>query len=209
MSKDQLNKKTDVEWEKKKRYIWIVGAAIILALVLYYVLSKNEQSIRLISFISSVSSIVLAFSTIIISKNYNRSTGEVLEHIDSSVEAITDELQHRLNDLEDMKVSINNFPSSIQEKKELLYKIEKMEEAIITSPLLASERSQHEDNEIRNYERKIRAGQRKLYKYENDLTESSSEREKIRIQEKKSITEEKIKSADEQLKGITDKQKME
>lgn len=159
----------DVVWKKKKMYLWIIGSIIILALILYYVMSKNEKSIELISFIASISSIVLAISAIIVSKSYNNSTGEVLGHIELLAETIIDELQHRLNNLEDMKTSLENLPGNTPERKELLDKIEKMEEEIITSPLLVSERSHHEDNEIRNYERKIHSGQRKLYQYNNDL----------------------------------------
>lgn len=202
MSNNELNKKMDFIWKKKKRYLWIVGSIIIVALILYYVMSKNKKSIELISFIASISSIVLAISAIIIGKNYNKSTGQILEHIELSVEIITDELQHRLNNLEDMKISLENLPSNIPERKELLDKIEKMEEEIESSPLLASERSHHEDNEIRSYERKIRSGQRKLYQYNIDLKESSSEKDRTKIQEKINNTEAKIKLADEQLKEI-------
>ena len=202
VNNDQLNKKTDVVWRRKKRRLWIIGSIIILALILYYIMSKNEKNIELISFIASISSIVLAFSAIIIGKNYNKSTGEVLEHIELAVGVITDELQHRLDNLEDMKMSLENLPSSIPERAELLDKIEKMEEVIITSPLLASERSHHEDNEIRNCERKIRSGQRKLYQYNNDLKDSSSEKDRSKIQEKINDTKAKIKLVDEQLKEI-------
>jgi predicted DNA-binding protein YlxM (UPF0122 family) len=201
----QLNKKTDDVWKKKKKWLWIIGSIIILALISYYVMSKNKKNIQLISFIASISSIVLAISTIIISKNYNKSTGEVLEHIGLSVEIITDELQHRLDNLEDMRTALESIPNDVPEREELLEKIEEMEEVIITSPLLASERSHHEDNEIRNYERKIRSGQRKLYQYNNDLKESSSEKERTKIQEKINSIETKIKAADEQLKKIMDK----
>jgi predicted DNA-binding protein YlxM (UPF0122 family) len=203
VSKNQLIKKTDDDWKKKKIYLWIIGAIIILALISYYVVSKDEKSIEMISFIASISSIVLAISTIIISKNYNKSTGEVLEHIESSVDTIIDELKHRINTLEEMKISLKNLPGNTPEREELFDKIEEMEEEIITSPLLASERSHHEDNEIRKYERKIRSGQRKLYQYNNDLKESSSEKERIKIREKMDNTEAKIKLEDEQLKEIT------
>lgn len=203
VSKNQLIKKTDDDWKKKKIYLWIIGAIIILALISYYVVSKDEKSIEMISFIASISSIVLAISTIIISKNYNKSTGEVLEHIESSVDTIIDELKHRINTLEEMKISLKNLPGNTPEREELFDKIEEMEEEIITSPLLASERSHHEDNEIRKYERKIRSGQRKLYQYNNDLKESSSEKERIKIRGKMDNTEAKIKLEDEQLKEIT------
>lgn len=205
VSKDQFSKKVDVVWKKKKRYIWIIGGVIIVILIAYYVVARNEQIIGLISFIAGISSIVLACSAIIISKNYNEFTGEMLERIELSVETVTDELQHRLYDLEDMKKTLENLPSSMPEKKELLDKIETMEEVIITSPLLASERSHHDDKEIRNYERKIRDGQRKLYQYNKDLKETSSEKERTKIQEKKNNVEEKIKSADEQMKKIMNK----
>ena len=205
VSKDQITKKTNAVWKKKKIYLWIIGGIIILALILYYVIFKNEGSIKLISFIASISSIVLAISAIVIGKNYNKSNEEVLEHIELLVETITDELKHRLNNLEDMRMSLEDIPSDIPERKELLDKIEKIEQEIITSPLLASERSHHEDNEIRDYERKIRSGQRKLYKCNNDLKESSSEKERIKIQEKISNTEAKIRLANEQLKEIMDK----
>lgn len=205
VSKDQITKKTNGVWKKKKIYLWIIGGVIILALILYYVIFKNEGSIKLISFIASISSIVLAISAIIIGKNYNKSNEEVLEHIELLVETITDELKHRLNNLEDMRMSLEDIPSDIPERKELLDKIEKIEEEIITSPLLASKRSHHEDNEIRDYERKIRSGQRKLYKYNNDLKESSTEKERMKIREKIGNTEAKIRLADEQLKEIMDK----
>lgn len=205
VSNDQITKKRNVIWKKKKIYLWIIGAIIILALILYYVMSKNQENIKLISFISSISSIVLAISAIIISKNYNKSTEEVLEHIELSVETITDELKHRLNNLEDMRMSLENLPSDIPDREELLDKIEKMEEEIISSPLLASDRSHHEDNEIRNYERKVRSGQRKLYKYNNDLKDSSSDKERTKIQEKINDTEEKIRLADEKLEEIIHK----
>lgn len=205
VSKNQITQKTNVIWKKKKVYLWIIGGIIILALILYYVIFKNEGSIKLISFIASISSIVLAVSAIIIGKNYNKSNEEVLEHIELLVETITDELKHRLNNLEDMRMSLGNISSDIPERKELIDKIEKIEEEIITSPLLASERSHHEDNEIRDYERKIRSGQRKLYKYNNDLKEVLSEKERIKIRGKISNTEAKIRLADEQLKEIMDK----
>ena len=205
MSKNELKDNAVASWEKKKKYLWIFGSITILTLILYYVMSKNEKNIELISFIASISSIVLAFSAIIISKNYNKATGEVLEHIELSVEDIIDELQHRINNLEDMKISLKNLPSDIPEKKELLEKIEEMEEVIITSPLLASERSHHEDNEIRNYEKRIRSGQRKLYEYNTDLKESTSERDKTKIQGKIDNTIAKIKQADEQLKEFMNK----
>ena len=201
----QSNKKMDQNWNKKKRYLWIISIIIIVALITYYILSKNERNIDLITFVASVSSIVLAISTIIIGKSYNKATGEVLEHIESLVENITDELEHRLNNLDEIKESLENLPENMPEKKGLLDKVEKMEEVIINSPLLASKRSHHEDNKIRIYEKKIRSGQRKLYKYNNDLKDSSSEKEKIRIQKHTNNREEKIKLADKKLKEITNK----
>lgn len=205
MSDKQSNEKMDHIWKRRKIYLWIIGTIIILALISYYLVSKNEKNIELISFVSSISSIVLAISTIIIGKSYNKATGEVLEHIQLSVESITDELQNRLNSLEDIKISLENLPENMPGKKDLLDQVEKMEESIITSPLLASERSHHEDNKIRNYERKIRSGQRKLYKYNHDLNDSLSEKEQIRIQNRTSKREEKIKLADEKLKDVTGK----
>jgi len=201
----QSNKKVKDNWNRKKRYLWIISVIIILALITYYIFAKNDGNIELITFVASVSSIVLAISSIIIGKSYNKATGEVLEHIELLVENITDELQHRLNNLEDIKDSLENLPENIPEKKDLLDKVEKMEEVIITSPLLASNRSHHEDNKIKNYEKKIRSGQRKIYKYNNDLKESSSEKEKIKIQNRTNNREEKIKLADEKLKEITNK----
>ena len=201
----QSSKKVEDNWNRKKRYLWIISVIIILALITYYIFAKNDGNIELITFVASVSSIVLAISSIIIGKSYNKATGEVLEHIELLVENITDELQHRLNNLEDIKDSLENLPENIPEKKDLLDKVEKMEEVIITSPLLASNRSHHEDNKIKNYEKKIRSGQRKIYKYNNDLKESSSEKEKIKIQNRTNNREEKIKSADEKLKEITNK----
>jgi len=205
MDDKQSNKKMDEHWNKKKRYLWTISVIIILALTTYYILSKNEGNIDLITFVASVSSIVLAISTIIIGKSYNKATGEVLEHIEILVENITDELEHRLNGLEDIKISLENLPENTPEKKDLLDKVEKMEAVIISSPLLASERSHHDDNRIRKYEKKIRSGQRKLYKYNNDLKDSTSNKEKIKIQNRTSSREEKIKLADEKLKKITDK----
>jgi len=201
----QSSKKVEDNWNRKKRYLWIISVIIILALITYYIFAKNDGNIELITFVASVSSIVLAISSIIIGKSYNKATGEVLEHIELLVENITDELQHRLNNLEDIKDSLENLPENIPEKKDLLDKVEKMEEVIITSPLLASNRSHHEDNKIKNYEKKIRSGQRKIYKYNNDLKESSSEKEKIKIQNRTNNREEKIKLADEKLKEITNK----
>jgi len=201
----QSSKKVEDNWNRKKRYLWIISIIIILALITYYIFAKNDGNIELITFVASVSSIVLAISSIIIGKSYNKATGEVLEHIELLVENITDELQHRLNNLEDIKDSLENLPENIPEKKDLLDKVEKMEEVIITSPLLASNRSHHEDNKIKNYEKKIRSGQRKIYKYNNDLKESSSEKEKIKIQNRTNNREEKIKLADEKLKEITNK----
>ena len=205
MDDKQSNKKMDEHWNKKKRYLWTISVIIILALTTYYILSKNEGNIDLITFVASVSSIVLAISTIVIGKSYNKATGEVLEHIEILVENITDELEHRLNGLEDIKISLENLPENTPEKKDLLDKVEKMEAVIISSPLLASERSHHDDNRIRKYEKKIRSGQRKLYKYNNDLKDSTSNKEKIKIQNRTSSREEKIKLADEKLKKITDK----
>ena len=205
LSDKQSNKKVDDNWNKKKRSLWIISIIIILALITYYILAKDERNIQLITFVASVSSIVLAISTIIIGKSYNKATGEVLEHIELLVENITDELQHRLNNLEDIKVSLENLPEDIPEKKNLLDKVEKMEEVIITSPLLASNRSHYEDNKIRNYEKKIRSGQRKLYKFDADLQDTSSEKGKIKIQNRTKSREEKIKIADEKLKEITNK----
>ena len=205
MDDKQSNKKMDEHWNRKKRYLWTISVIIILALTTYYILSKNEGNIDLITFVASVSSIVLAISTIVIGKSYNKATGEVLEHIEILVENITDELEHRLNGLEDIKISLENLPENTPEKKDLLDKVEKMEAVIISSPLLASERSHHDDNRIRKYEKKIRSGQRKLYKYNNDLKDSTSNKEKIKIQNRTSSREEKIKLADEKLKMITDK----
>ena len=205
MNDKQSTKKVEDNWNRKKRYLWIISVIIILALITYYIFAKNDGNIELITFVASVSSIVLAISSIIIGKSYNKATGEVLEHIELLVENITDELQHRLNNLEDIKDSLENLPENIPEKKDLLDKVEKMEEVIITSPLLASNRSHHEDNKIKNYEKKIRSGQRKIYKYNNDLKESSSEKEKIKIQNRTNNREEKIKLADEKLKEITNK----
>lgn len=205
MANKKLNKKIDDMLTRKKLLLWIIGEIIIVALVLYYILSKNEKSIELISFIASISSIVLAVSTIIIGKHYNKASGDVLEHIEFLVENITDELQHRLNGLEDIKSSLENLPENIIEKKGLLDKVEKMEEEITTSPLLVSERNRHEDKKIRNYERKIQLGQKKLYKYNNDLEDSPSEKEKIRIQNKRNNKEEKIKLTNEKLKKIVEK----
>ena len=201
----QSNKKMNDNWNKKKRYLWIISIIIILALITYYILAKDDRNIEIITFVASVSSIVLAISTIIIGKNYNKATGEVLEHIELLVENITDELQHRLNSLEDIKISLENLPEDIPEKKALIDKVEKMEDVIITSPLLASNRSHHEDNKIRKYEKKIRSGQRRLHKYKNDFQDSSSEKEKIKIQNRTNNREEKIKSADEKLKEIINK----
>jgi len=203
VSNNQLNKNFDDIWKKKKLYLWIIGGLIIVALILYYILSKNEKSIELISFIASISSIVLAISTIIVGKCYNKATGEVLEHIESLTENITDELQHRLNGLEDMEILLEKLPESMAEKNDLLDKVKQMEEEIITSPLLASQRSHHEDFKIRKYEKKIRSGQRKLYKYDNDLKDDVSEKEKIKMQNKTNNVEEKIKVADDKLKKIT------
>jgi len=205
MSKNQPSKKADSIWKRKKIYLWITGIVVILALIAYYVTSKSEKNIELISFIASISSIMLAISSVIIGKNYNKATGEVLEHIESLVVNITDELEYKLNSLEDIKSSLENLPENMPEKKDLLDKVEKMEEVIITSPLLASERSHHEDNQIRNLEKKIRSGQRKLYKYNNDLKDSSSEKEKAKIQNRANDREEKIKSADEKLGKIKNK----
>ena len=205
MSKNQPSKKADSIWKRKKIYLWITGIVVILALIAYYVTSKSEKNIELISFIASISSIMLAISSVIIGKNYNKATGEVLEHIESLVENITDELEHRLNNLDEIKESLENLPENMPEKKGLLDKVEKMEEVIINSPLLASKRSHHEDNKIRIYEKKIRSGQRKLHKYNNDLKDSSSEKEKIRIQKHTNNREEKIKLADKKLKEITNK----
>jgi len=201
----QLNKKVEDNWNRKKKYLWVIGIITILALISYYIFSKNERNIELISFVASISSIVLAISTIIIGKSYNKETGQVLEHIETLVENITDELQHRLNNLEEIKISLENLPEDMPEKKDLLDKVEKMEEVIITSPLLASEKSHHEDNKIRIYEKKIRSGQRKLHKYNDDLKESTSQKDKIKIQNRTNDRIEKIKSADEKLKKIMDK----
>jgi len=200
----QLNKKNDDKLNKKKMYLWTIGIIIIIVMILYYIMSKNVKNIGLISFIASISSIVLAISSIIIGKYYNKATGKVLENIELSIETITDELQHRLNNLDEIRLSLENLPENMPEKKDLLNKVEKMEEEIITSPLLASERSHHEDNKIRNYERKIRTGQRKLYKYNNNLKDTSSEKEKNKIQNRTNDKEEKIKLLDEKLKKITD-----
>jgi len=205
VDENQSNNKVDDKWNRKKWYLWIISIIIILAMITYYVFSKNEGNINLITFIASVSSIVLAISTIIIGKSYNKATGAVLKHIESLVENITDELEHRLDGLEDIKSSLENLPENTPEKKELLDKVEKMEEVIITSPLLASERSHHEDKKIRDYEKRIRSGQRKLYKYSNEFKDSTSEKKKIKIQNRTSSREEKIKLADEKLKKIMDK----
>ena len=132
----QSNIKIDQNWNKKKRYLWIISIIIIVALITYYILSKNERNIDLITFVASVSSIVLAISTIIIGKSYNKATGEVLEHIESLVENITDELEHRLNNLDEIKESLENLPENMPEKKGLLDKVEKIEEVIINSHLL-------------------------------------------------------------------------
>jgi len=205
MADKQLSKKTRDRWRWKKIFLWIIGDIIILALILYYVVSKNERNIELITFVASISSIVLAISSIIIGKSYNKDTGDVLEHIELLVEDISDELQHRLNSLEDIKISLEKLPENMPEKKDLLDKVEKMEDVIMTSPLLASERSRHEDNKIRIYEKKIRSGKRKLFRYNNNLNDNISEKEKIKIQNKTIIREEKIKLADKKLKEITDK----
>jgi len=205
MSDDQLNEKPDNVWKRKKIYLWIIGIIVILALISYYIVAKSEKNIELISFIASISSIVLAVSTIIIGKSYNKATGEVLEHIELLVENITDELEYRLDNLDDIKISLEKLPENIPEKKDILDKVEKMEEEIIASPLLASVRSHHEDNKIRIYERKVQSGQRKLDKYDNDLANSLSEKEKIKIQNRTNRKEEKIKSANEKLKSIMDK----
>ncbi|NCC87002.1 MAG: hypothetical protein EOM05_03915 [Clostridia bacterium] len=205
MSNNQSNKNTDKIWKKKKIWLYIISIIIILALIPFYIMSKNEKIIGLIFFIASIASIILAISTIIIGKNYNRANGEVLEHIELLVENITDELEHRLSNLDDIKISLKNLPEDMPEKKDILDKVAKMEEEIITSPLLASERSHHEDKKIRKYERTIRTGQRRLYKYDNYLKDSSSEKEKIKIQNRTNNRKEKIKLADEKLKEIINK----
>ena len=205
MNDKQSSKKVEDNWNRKKRYLWIISVIIILALITYYIFAKNDGNIELITFVASVSSIVLAISSIIIGKSYNKATGEVLEHIELLVENITDELEYRLDNLDDIKISLEKLPENIPEKKDILDKVEKMEEEIIASPLLASVRSHHEDNKIRIYERKVQSGQRKLDKYDNDLANSLSEKEKIKIQNRTNRKEEKIKSANEKLKSITDK----
>jgi len=192
-------------WINKKLYLWVIGDIIILAMLLYYMFSGNQKSIELISFIASIASIVLAITSIIIGKYYNKATGEVLKHIELSVASITDELQHRLNSLEEIKLSVQSLPENSPEKEGLLNQVQKMEEVIITSPLLASARNHHEDNEIRKLEKRIRFGQRKLDKYNNDSMDSTSDKEKTKIHERMNHREDKIKSAEENLKKYTEK----
>ena len=205
MSHKQFSKKWVDIWINKKLYLWVIGDIIILAMLLYYMFSGNQKSIELISFIASIASIVLAITSIIIGKYYNKATGEVLKHIELSVASITDELQHRLNSLEEIKLSVQSLPENSPEKEGLLNQVQKMEEVIITSPLLASARNHHEDNEIRKLEKRIRFGQRKLDKYNNDSMDSTSDKEKTKIREKMNHREDKIKSAEENLKKHTEK----
>ena len=205
MSHKQFSKKWVDIWINKKLYLWVIGDIIILAMLLYYIFSGNQKSIELISFLASIASIVLAITSIIIGKYYNKATGEVLKHIELSVASITDELQHRLNSLEEIKLSVQSLPENSPEKEGLLNQVQKMEEVIITSPLLASARNHHEDNEIRKLEKRIRFGQRKLDKYNNDSMDSTSDKEKTKIREKMNHREDKIKSAEENLKKYTEK----
>jgi len=188
-----------------KVILYICNKYLILAMLMYYIFSGNQKNIELISFLASIASIVLAITSIIIGKYYNKATGEVLKHIELSVASITDELQHRLNSLEEIKITVESLPENTPEKEDLLNQVQKMEEVIITSPLLASGRSHHEDNEIMKFERKIRFGQRKLEKYQDESRESTSDKEKMKIYERMSQREDRIKSAEENLKKYKDK----
>ena len=192
-------------WIRTKLFLWIIGSIIIFLLLLYYIMSKSKKNIELISFVTGIASIVLAISTIIIGKCYHKANGKVLEHIELLVVILTDELQHRINGLEDIKSSLENFPGNIPETKNMLDKVKKMEDEIMTSPLLALERNRHEEIKIKNYQKKIQHGQRKLNKYKDDLEESPSEKKKIKIQNRTNNREKRIKLVSDKMKQISDK----